>query len=376
MKDLGTVPVLADALSGVSAFYPDGAWWTPSLMHSTDRLFEVADRMGIDDSFCPVRAMLGAFVLGDRFPMPDLLFCSTGATCDDFAAIAQRVEALGHPICWWEVPHRREPAPGEPAVRLAEGLLAPREQVELIHRELQRLQAHLEMHSGRRITETRLAGAVARANDHRRKLATLRTLVFSAEPCPLPALELMIAEMLILHHCSDAEEMPRVLEALIGEVRRRVAHREGILPAGAARLFWVNPVADLKAMNLVEDAGGRICGTDFMFTHTLDPIDTTIPPLEALARRVLADPMVGSTRQRAARILDEMERFGAEGLVLSRIPGASHCAHETEAIAEAVRLRRDVPILSVEIPSILDAAEPALRTRLEALCETVRDRRR
>ena len=53
--------------------------------------------------------MLGAFVSGDRFPIPGLLTCSVGATCDDFSAIAQRLESLGFPILWWEMPHRRRP---------------------------------------------------------------------------------------------------------------------------------------------------------------------------------------------------------------------------------------------------------------------------
>ena len=48
--------------------------------------------MGIDASFCPVRAMLPAFQNGEHFPRPDVLICSTGAVCDDFSAIAQRLE--------------------------------------------------------------------------------------------------------------------------------------------------------------------------------------------------------------------------------------------------------------------------------------------
>jgi hypothetical protein len=98
MKDLGTVPVLVYALPGAIAFYPDGAWWIPCMMEMSEGLFAVADRLGIDDAFCPVRAMLGAFVTGKHFPIPDHLICSVGATCDDFGVIAQRLEGLGHSI--------------------------------------------------------------------------------------------------------------------------------------------------------------------------------------------------------------------------------------------------------------------------------------
>jgi hypothetical protein len=113
LKDLGTVPVLAYSFDNVVAFYPDGAWWIPCIMEQSTRLLEIADSLGVDDSFCPVRAMLGAFVTGNHFPIPDLLTCSAGATCDDFSAIAQRLEDLGHPILWWEVPLRRSPDKGE-----------------------------------------------------------------------------------------------------------------------------------------------------------------------------------------------------------------------------------------------------------------------
>ena len=72
MKDLGTVPVMAYSLRGVRAFYPDGAWWTPCLMECSDGLLQQAETLGIDASFCPVRAMLPAFLNEDHFPRPDL----------------------------------------------------------------------------------------------------------------------------------------------------------------------------------------------------------------------------------------------------------------------------------------------------------------
>ncbi|MHC4178556.1 MAG: hypothetical protein ACYSWU_13680, partial [Planctomycetota bacterium] len=60
MKDLGTVPVMAYSLPAdeLVAFYPDGAWWIPCVMERSAGLLEIADSLGIDDSFCPVRAML------------------------------------------------------------------------------------------------------------------------------------------------------------------------------------------------------------------------------------------------------------------------------------------------------------------------------
>lgn len=372
MKDLGTVPVMAYALPNVVAFYPDGAWWTPCLMQQADGLFAVADALGVDASFCPVRAMLGAFVTGNHFPLPDLLTCSVGAVCDDFSAIAQRVEGLGHPILWWEVPYRRAPDPGEPAVTLPGGAEAPTGQVELVASELARLREALSTLSGQELTDARLAEGIRVANGVRATLRALRDAAFLAPRAPLPALELLIAEMLIIHFCSDRQATQQVLADLHQEVLCRIAAGQGYGRVDDVRLFWVNPVADLRAMQWVEALGARLCGTDFLFTHALDAIPENLPPLTALARSALADPMVGPSEQRAARIASEMRRLGAEALVISRIPGASHCALEGASIAAHVCKQLGVPSVELEIPSLSDPLSAAIRTRLEALIETAR----
>ena len=126
----------------------------------------------------------------------------------------------------------------------------------------------------------------------------------------------------------------QVLAELLEEVRRRVRARAGVLAADAVRVFWVNPVADLRAMNCWKTPAAGCAARDYMFCHALDPIPTDLPPLEALARMALADPMVGSAADRAERICADIRRFGAEAVVISRIPGASHCAMEGAVIAD------------------------------------------
>jgi benzoyl-CoA reductase/2-hydroxyglutaryl-CoA dehydratase subunit BcrC/BadD/HgdB len=376
MKDLGTVPVMAYSLPDVVAFYPDGAWWIPCIMERNTRLLEIADSLGIDDSFCPVRAMLGAFLCESHFPLPGLLTCSVGAVCDDLSAIAQRLQWHGHPIVWWEIPHRRRPAPGEAVVELPGGFRAPQSQVEFVRDELAHVRAALEEYAGQPLTDAMLAAGIGRANQVRRLLSELRQETFCARVSPLPALEMLIAEMLAIHFCSDQNETIGVLTGLLDEARRRGAAGVGVTAADAVRVYWVNPVADLRAMNLLEDAGGRICGTEYLFCHAINPIPEDVPPLEALARAALADPMVGPASERGEYICDEMERFGAEAVIVSRIPGASHCGLEGELIGDVVRRRLGIPVLEIEVPPITDAVEPALRTRLEALVEMVRSRSR
>jgi benzoyl-CoA reductase/2-hydroxyglutaryl-CoA dehydratase subunit BcrC/BadD/HgdB len=298
-----------------------------------------------------------------------------GATCDDFSAIAQRLNGLGYPILWWEIPHRREPDEGEESVVLPGGFEAPASQVDFVKSELERIRGAFENLSGTSLDDQALGRGIRAANRVRCVLTELRKLSYTAEACPLPALEMLIAEMLAIHFCSDRDEAAVVLEGLLDEVGRRVDANDGVLPRDAARLFWVNPVADLRAMNLLEDCGGRVCGTEYLFCHALDEIPEDLPPMEALARMALADPMIGSVKDRARRIAKDIRTFGAEACLVSRIPGASHCALEGDIIREVVQTEMGIPVLEIEVPPVSDSMSPSLRTRLDAIVETIKEGR-
>lgn len=375
MKDLGTVPVMAFALPGVRAFYPDGSWWTPCLMECSDGLLAEAERLGLDASFCPVRAMVPAFLNGQHFPRPDLLVCSTGAVCDDFSAIAQRLEHLGFPIAWWEMPRRRHPGPGEAPCILPGSLAAPEIQVDCVCAELERIARLLGELVGSALTSEVLRAGIRRANQVRHLLNRLRSAVHSAPGAPLPALEMLIVEMLAIHFCSDLDETLAVLRDLLDLASERIRKRDFVTAEDAVRVFWVNPVADLRAMNRLEELGGRICGTDYMFSHALDPIPEDQPPFRALAQMALADPMVGPTQDRAARIVRECRFFGIEAVVISRIPGASHCAREGSIIREAIQEELGIPAIELEIPPVCDAFLATVSSRLQAVIEIARGKR-
>jgi hypothetical protein len=189
------------------------------------------------------------------------------------------------------------------------------------------------------------------------------------------AREMLIAEMLAIHYCSDRAETLAVLEGLTAEAEIRAARCAGVLAPEAIRVFWVNPVADLRVMNLLEECGGRITGTDYMFRHALNEIPEDQPPLEALAQMALADPMVGSAQDRAGQVISDLQRCRAQAVVVSRIPGASHCAREGEIIRDRVQNELGLPTLELEVPPLADALRPALRSRLQALVETAIARR-
>ncbi|MHB0997663.1 MAG: 2-hydroxyacyl-CoA dehydratase [Armatimonadota bacterium] len=376
MKDLGTVPVMAYSIPDVVAFYPDGAWWIPCVMEQSDGLLGIADSLGIDESFCPVRAVLGAFITEAHFPIPDLITCSVGATCDDLSAIVQRLNGLGYPVFWWEIPARRRPDPDEEAIVLPGGFIAPVSQVEFVKEEMRRLQSAFEALTGSTLDDDMLSAGIRTANRVRESLGELRRLVYTSDICPLPALEMLIAEMLAIHFCSDRDETLEVYDDLIDEVKRRLSAGQGILSGDGVRVYWVNPVADLRTMNLLEELGGRICGTEYLFSHALDQIPEDIPPMDAIAQMALADPMVGSAYDRASRICRDIVEFGAEVVIISRIPGASHCATEGAIIKDAVQAELGLPVVEIEVPPVIDSMMPSLITRIEAILERGRERRK
>ena len=351
MKDLGTVPVVADAFARTVAFYPDGAWWLPCFKEQQTRLLEVADALGIGEGFCPVRAMLGAFELKCHFPMPDVLFCSTGATCDDFKAIAQRLVERGHAIHFWQMPHVRDAEGDEDAVCLPDGRRVPAVLAGVVEEALRGIVQALSSRMGETMTDEKLRAAIRRSN-------RVRALLSRVRKSSLPSLERLICEMLAIHYCSDFALCESVLARLADE-----PHAETSLTP----VYWINPVADIRMMNVLEETGGRLCGTDFMFTHALAPLDETVPPLRSLAAMALQDPMTMPTAARMRMCVHEAQRLHAKGIIVSRIPGASHCAFETLALERM----SDLPVLEIEVAPVTDPYAPSLLTRLQAFIENL-----
>jgi benzoyl-CoA reductase/2-hydroxyglutaryl-CoA dehydratase subunit BcrC/BadD/HgdB len=362
LKDLGTAPVIAVAAPATVAFYPDGAWWIPCVMEMSEGLLRIADAAGFGDEVCPVRATLAAFLNQAHFPMPDLLVAAAGACCDDMSCLMQRLADLDIPMVWWELPYRRDGA--------APGL------VPFVAAELDRVRRAVGDLAGRAITDDMLAATIRKANAVRSRLARVRDLSYGTTPVPFPALETQICEMLALHFCSDLDECLRVLDAVLRTIEARVAAGEGVLAADACRVVWVNPVADLRAMNVFEDLGGALAGTEYLFRHALDPIREDIAPLDALAEAALRDPMIGTAAYRAGLVVEEARRYRAEGVIVSGIPGASHSATEGLVIRQEVARSLGLPVLEIVVPPISDASGGQLAARFEAFFDIIRSRRR
>jgi benzoyl-CoA reductase/2-hydroxyglutaryl-CoA dehydratase subunit BcrC/BadD/HgdB len=379
MKDLGTIPVMVYSSKQGIAFYPDGAWWIPCVMELSDELFKIADEEGIGDDACPVRATLGAFINQKHFPIPDLCIAGVGSCCNDFSAIMQRIAGLGHKFLWWELPYRKDLKSwyhSTDFIKLPNGESCPANLLSFTIQQLSRIKKGIEEETGETITDAMLRQGIKQANRLRKIIAKLRALAYGTVPVPAAALELLICEMIVIHFCSDSEEAIRVLEHFLETVGTRVKNKQGILPGRPFRVTWINPVADLRMMNLFEELGGCVAGTEYMFSHALDLIPEDKPPLEALAYMILSDPMIGSTEYRTRRIIAEARKYRAEGVIISNIPGASHCASEGKIMTGLLKEQLDIPVLEITVPHLIDAGITSLKTRIQAFFEILDSRRK
>lgn len=377
MKDLGPVPVLAYALPNALTFYADELWWAPCFAEEPHLLDEAA-KLGAGEELCFVRAALGAMITLDYFPAPDLCIAGVGACCDDFSAVMQLIESLGYPVHWWEMAARFDESPLllENFRRTTSGGSMYQESArEFVAGQLRGVVKRLEELSGVTITEDMLEKSRAVFNEIRGKISTLRDLVYGAKNPPLPGLEMMLAEFIAIHACSEPQEAVRVLDDLLQTVRERLANNVSPLPLEPVRIFWATPPTDASLITLLEDLGGCIAGTEYMISHAFYQIATDRPVVDAVAENCMDDPMTGSAAFRARRIVEGARKYGAEGVIISGISGASHCPFDEGAITEAVMKELNVPVLSFDVPYSPGRLSEQIANRMQGFIDMIRQRR-
>jgi benzoyl-CoA reductase/2-hydroxyglutaryl-CoA dehydratase subunit BcrC/BadD/HgdB len=378
MKDLGPVPVLSYAVPGSLTFYADELWWAPCFAEES-HLLDEASKLGAGEELCFVRAALGAMKTLDYFPRPDLCIAGVGACCDDFSAVMQLIEAEGLPTHWWEMAARFEPSSPvttEPFGRTPGGSPYQRSAREFVAGQLRGVVRRLEDVSGSRVTEQMLVQSRDRFNVIRGRISELRDLVYGAKRPPLPGLEMLLAEFIAPHACSDADEAVRVLDDVLTTVRYRLAKNTSPLAPDPVRVFWATPPTDAALITLLEDLGGCIAGTEYMISHAFFPIATDKPVVDAVAENCMDDPMTGSAAFRARRIAEGCRKYGAEGVIISGISGASHCAFDEGAIAGLVTKELGIPVLSFDVPYSPGRLSAQVVNRMEGFMDLLKQRRK
>jgi hypothetical protein len=370
MGDLGTVPIIVMAFPQCIPFYPECIWWTPFFNESTV-LLDTASKLGAPEAACYSRAALAAFFKRAYFPKPDMIFASTGATCDDFASTIQSIEDLGHEIVWIEVPFRRSPshAGGKEAwVEIKDGYTYPKRFEDYLINEYHRVWDTMVSLTGTS-SEATLSESIRKTNRLRALVMDILCISNDARIAPLPALELMTVEFGNLHGYADIDEWISILEMILNTIKERVKRRVGILSEDAVPIAWINPSADPYLLNFVEDCGLRVVATEYVIKQSLVMIDETIEPFRALARSFLHASLIGTSRQRIRAINEAVQEEKIKGILITNMIGGSHCAMETKLIE---RMIDTIPVLSVDVPPPSGMTEQ-IKTRIAAFAEMLHE---
>jgi hypothetical protein len=369
MGDLGTVPVIVMAFPGCIPFYPDCTWWTP-FFNESNVLLDRASEMGVPEASCFVRSALAAFDKKAYFPKPDLLFASTGASCDDYSCIMQMVGNLGYDIIWLEMPFRRHTAKyfvGDKYKTTNQGLEYPERFEDYLVTEYKKVWAKMV-----ELTEINdlelLRENIKKTNRLRRLVENIKNLTYEVEIAPFPALEMMVIEFGNLYGYADFDEWLDICEMIYETIKERTRKGIGVLKPDAIPIAWVMPTADPILLNLVEDLGGRVVATEYVINQALAQIEEQGDPFNALARSFLNASLIGSTEERVRRITEKVEQGRVRGVIITNMLGASHCSMETRLIE---KMLSKVPVLSLDVPSPLGITEQ-LKTRIAAFVETLR----
>ncbi|UCD19401.1 MAG: 2-hydroxyacyl-CoA dehydratase [candidate division WOR-3 bacterium] len=369
MGDLGTVPVIALAFPDCIPFYPDCTWWTPFFNESTV-LLDKASELGTPEASCFVRSTLAAFHKMAYFPKPDILFASTGASCDDYSCIMQMVEDMGYELNWLEIPFRRQRrslhVPEEHTVAES-GFEYPKRFETYLVDEYKRVWQKMEALTGTGDLED-LNASIEKNNRIRRLVNEIKDLTQTAAVAPFPALEMMIIEFGNLYGYADIDEWLDILKMIKQTIADRVEKGIGVLASDAVPLAWVTPTADPLLLNIVEDLGGRIVATEYVINQALTTIEEGIEPFHALARSFMNASLIGSTEERVRQIARGVDSGKIAGVIITNMLGCSHCAMETRLIEEKLK---NVPVLAIDIPAPLGITAQ-LRTRITAFIEMLR----
>ncbi len=368
MGDLGTVPVIILAFPNCIPFYPDCTWWTPFFNESTV-LLDKASEFGTPEASCFVRSTLAAFHKLAYFPKPELLFASTGASCDDYSCIMQMVEDMGYDLTWLEIPYRRSykgQQPSEEHKRTNQGFTYPARFETYLVSEYKRVWDRMVRLTGTDDIEA-LRSSIDKNNKVRRLVKEIKEIVYNAEIAPIPGLEMMVIEFGNLYGYADIDEWTDILHMIYETVSHRASRGVGVLEKDAIPIAWITPTADPLLINIIEDLGGRIVATEYVINQALVEIETDTDPLHALARSFMDASLIGSTEQRVRRIMEDAEAGRIAGVIISNMLGCSHCAMETRLIEEKLK---DVPVLAIDVPAPLGITEQ-LKTRIAAFMETL-----
>ena len=329
------------------------------------------DQIGADflpAKSCPlIKATLGMLHIGPPAFAGSLSLIVNPSTCDQKKKAGEMLEDFGYPVYHLEMP---------PAKASEEARVYWRQSIKKFSRVLEKT-------TGQRITEKRLADAIARVRSAQTAYRRLRDFMKSATP-PIRGTDVMVVTN--AYFFDDIGKWTGAVTALCNELESRTGTGASATLRHAPRILFTGspPVfPNLKLPLLIEESGGIIVADEVCSASRLlnDMVAFDEPHLydmiPAVADRYLKPctcPVFTSSEDRKRKLVEQAQSFDADGVVYQSFAGCMPYELEQRLVGKHLA-EAEIPMLSIETDYSPDDAGQ-LATRVEAFMESLKGRAR
>jgi benzoyl-CoA reductase/2-hydroxyglutaryl-CoA dehydratase subunit BcrC/BadD/HgdB len=170
------------------------------------------------------------------------------------------------------------------------------------------------------------------------------------------------------------EQFNELLEQLLDEITRtgrKIKKGKRLMIVGSAleNSTWIDTIEDLDAVVVTDelDAGTR---------YFWGTVDTSLPPMEALARYYISGRPPGAriwpAGKRFEHIFDMAEQYKVDGVISEILRNDAEYGHDKLFLDKEMK-ERGIPILELDV-EYGESASGQMRTRVEAFLEMIQNR--
>ena len=238
---------------------------------------------------------------------------------------------------------------------------------EFYREELEVLKKRAEDFLGVEISEQALSQSIALYNRTRELLSELYDLRKSDTP-PISGTETL--EVMNASAGMPREQYNQLLERLISEAR---ASNRAL--TGKARLMLSGSILNNpNFMETIEDLGALVVVDELCsgIRYWIDPVDTSLDPMSALAKRYLTRfpcARMNPFEERFRRLLPVIKDFRVDGVVTRAIRYCNPYIHEQYLLRKALE-KEGVPVLDLDVEYGMPGTAQ-IRTRVQAFLEMI-----
>ena len=227
-----------------------------------------------------------------------------------------------------------------------------------------------------KVDEKAIWQALEERMDYLRKFEELYDFMAIDPPTLNGEIHLLLAHALYSVFNTGFEYFNDAVEAIIREVKDRVAKGKGIVPKGSPKgMMWFVPLCNPFIMRLFEENGCAIAYCDSLLPSKADlELPKFTDPFEANAEAFLKEAMITNWGRKADLTIEKMERYNIDFMIWGFEDYDRWLASDQKMCLAYVQKKTGKPCFYIEGDSWEDRdySEEALRTRIETVCEIVK----